>query len=75
MLKTLGKVYRFYRDGFSSMTIGRSLWLLIIIKVAILFLVLKLFFFPNTLEEQSSSEGVSCREVVRTNLLERNHTN
>ncbi len=42
-------VVDFYVEGFRSMTIGRSLWLLIIIKLAIIFLVLKLIFFPNKL--------------------------
>ena len=41
------RVYRFYADGFRSMTVGRYLWAMILIKVAIMFLVLKLFFFPN----------------------------
>ena len=34
------KVYRFYRDGFRSMTIGRTLWTVIIIKLIVIFAVL-----------------------------------
>lgn len=45
------KVLNFYVEGFRSMTVGKSLWVLIIFKLIILFLVLKLFFFPNVLEE------------------------
>jgi len=41
---------RFYVAGFRSMTVGRSLWLVIIIKMVVLFGVLKLFFFPDFLE-------------------------
>ena len=29
------------------MTLGKTLWTIILIKLAIIFLVLKLFFFPN----------------------------
>lgn len=43
------RVWAFYRDGFRSMTIGRTLWALILIKLFIMFAVLKLFFFPNQL--------------------------
>lgn len=43
------KVYRFYVDGFRSMTLGRTLWKLIIIKLLIMFCVLKLFFFQDYL--------------------------
>jgi len=49
-------IYRFYADGFRNMTVGRSLWLLIIIKVAIIFLIFKLFFFPDILEERYDSD-------------------
>lgn len=50
-------IYRFYADGFRNMTVGRSLWLLIIIKVAIIFLIFKLFFFPDILEERYDSDS------------------
>ncbi|MCH5222300.1 MAG: DUF4492 domain-containing protein [Muribaculaceae bacterium] len=43
------RVADLYIDGFRNMTIGRSLWLLIIIKLVIFFAVLKLFFFPDVL--------------------------
>lgn len=70
-MNVLNKVYRFYRDGFAGMTIGKSLWLLIIIKVAILFLVLKLFFFPNVIKERSENEAVEPGNIVRSELLDR----
>ena len=38
---------RFYADGFRSMTVGRKLWVIIIIKLIVIFGVLKLFFFPD----------------------------
>ena len=47
------RVWTFYRDGFRSMTIGRTLWVLILIK---LFVILKLFFFPSFLKGKSSEE-------------------
>lgn len=43
------RVYRFYRDGFRSMTLGRTLWGLILLKLFIMFAILKVFFFPNAL--------------------------
>ena len=49
MTETLGKIWRFYRDGFRSMTVGRSLWALIIIKLIVIFAILKVFFFPDIL--------------------------
>ena len=50
------KIWRFYADGFRSMTVGRQLWALILVKVALLFLVFKLFFFPDLLERDYGSD-------------------
>lgn len=44
------KTVRFYLDGFANMRLGKSLWILIGIKLFILFAVVKVFFFPNFLE-------------------------
>jgi len=38
-----------YIDGFRNMTIGRKLWILIIIKLIVIFVILKIFFFPDVL--------------------------
>ena len=42
------KVLFFYIDGFKSLSsVGQKLWLIIIIKLVVIFVVLKVFFFPN----------------------------
>lgn len=43
------RVFCFYWDGFRSMTVGRTLWALILIKLFIMFAVLRVFFFPRQL--------------------------
>nr|WP_321465923.1 DUF4492 domain-containing protein [uncultured Desulfobulbus sp.] len=43
------RILHFYRDGFRQMTVGRTLWKIIGIKVFILFAVVKYFFFPDFL--------------------------
>lgn len=42
-------IYTFYRDGFKGMTLGKKLWKIILIKLFVMFVILKLFFFPNFL--------------------------
>ena len=49
MMEMPVKVFNFYRDGFARMTVGKTLWKIIIIKLIVMFAVLKLFFFPNYL--------------------------
>lgn len=63
------KVWRFYVDGFKGMTIGRYLWVIILAKLAIMFLVFKLFFFPNILERDYSTDEERA-QAVRENLIE-----
>ncbi|MCM1518735.1 MAG: DUF4492 domain-containing protein [Pseudoflavonifractor sp.] len=64
------RIYRFYRDGFRSMTVGRELWLLILVKLFLLFFVLKLFFFPNLLERDYDTDTERAG-AVRSALIGR----
>jgi len=43
-------IAKFYIDGFRQMKVGKKLWLLIGIKLLILFGIMKVFFFPNYLK-------------------------
>lgn len=61
----LKKVYYFYRDGFRNMRVGKTLWLIIAIKLFIMFAILKLFFFEYELSGLSPEEKA---EKVRDNL-------
>ena len=61
------KVFHLYYDGFRSMTLGRTLWAIILIKLFIIFAVLKLFFFPNFLKEHAQGNEA---EYVATQLLD-----
>ncbi|MDE6177042.1 MAG: DUF4492 domain-containing protein [Paramuribaculum sp.] len=64
------RVWRFYRDGFREMTVGRWLWALIIIKLFVIFFIFKLFFFPNLLERDYSTDEERAR-AVRSSLIDR----
>lgn len=64
----LWRVADLYVDGFRSMTVGRSLWLLIIIKVFLLFAVFKLLFFPDVLERDYDTDQQRA-QAVRTSLI------
>ncbi|MBF1484297.1 MAG: DUF4492 domain-containing protein, partial [Prevotella pallens] len=57
-------------DGFRSMTLGKTLWLVILIKLFIMFFVLKLFFFPNFIKEHS--KGGDDAKFVEKEMLKRN---
>lgn len=57
-------IYKFYYQGFTSMTVGKKLWIIIIIKLVIFFLVLKLFFFPDFLQTKFESDAERSSYVI-----------
>lgn len=61
-------VVMFYVEGFRNMTIGRSLWVIILIKLFIMFAIIKLFFFPNKLSSDYDSDEQRA-DAVRTELI------
>lgn len=63
------RIWLFYYEGFKSMTLGKTLWLLIIIKLFIMFFVLKPFFFKNELNKYETDEQKS--EAIIHNLTNR----
>ena len=46
-MPTFKKIIQFYMDGFREMKVGKRLWILILIKLFIMFAILKLFFFRS----------------------------
>jgi hypothetical protein len=65
----LHSTFHLYYDGFRNMTLGRTLWVVILIKLFIIFAVLKVFFFPNFIS-QHAEEGDEA-DFVATELLNR----
>jgi len=53
----LNKIYHLYYDGFKSMKLGKKLWLLIAIKLFILFVIVKWIFFPNVLKTKFDTDA------------------
>ncbi len=63
----LVSVWQFYRDGFRNMTWGRTLWFVIIIKLFIIFVVLRIFFFHPALSGMNDKEK---QNKVGENLIQ-----
>ena len=65
----LYRIFDLYYDGFRSMKLGRTLWAIILIKLFIIFIVLKIFFFPNFLKEHAQKGEES--DFVATEMIDR----
>ena len=64
----LYRVFDLYYDGFRSMRLGKTLWAIILIKLFVIFFILKLFFFPNFLKQHAEGDEAG---YVATELTER----
>ncbi len=71
MWKSLKHIFEFYVNGFREMTLGKTLWMLILLKLFIMFFILKMFFFPNFLSspeiDADKDEYVSDELIHRAN--------
>lgn len=67
-MDTIKRIFLFYVNGFKGMTLGKTLWTVILIKLFVMFVILRLFFFPNFLKtnfdtNQERSEHVK-KEII-----------
>lgn len=46
------------------MTLGKTLWLIILIKLFIMFAILKIFFFPNFLSSKAEGESEKANYII-----------
>ena len=61
------RILFFYIDGFKNMSsVGQKLWLIIIIKLVVIFVVLKVFFFPTV---SSKDKGEEAQKALYINQL------
>ncbi len=63
------RAWNLYADGFRNMELGRTLWAVVLIKLFIMFAVLKVFFFPDFLKSHAGKGGEA--DYVATELVER----
>ena len=64
------RVWDLYYDGFRSMTVGKTLWIIILVKLFIFFVVMKLLFFPNLLKTNFNTDEERA-DHVRSELIGR----
>ncbi len=69
-IKSISDFFRMYLEGFRNMTWGKPLWIIILIKLFIMFAILKVFFFPNILKSEFSTDEERS-EFVATELDKR----
>lgn len=56
-------IIQFYVQGFRSMTLGKTLWKIIIIKIFVIFAVIRVFFCPDYLHTRYSTDQERVEHV------------
>ena len=69
------KIWRFYMEGFRNMTLGKTLWAIILIKLFIMFFILRLFFFPNILQQKYDTDEERANQVIENLIAPNNPKN
>jgi len=75
LLSVFNRIFRFYFEGFRDMSgWGRKVWLIIIIKLFIMFAILKIFFFQDFLQKNYHSDKDRSEHVLNqlTNSPDKN---
>lgn len=67
-LKSVLGVFEFYRQGFSAMRLGKTLWGVIFVKLFVIFVLLKIFVFDENLNSTFAKDTDKSDFVLR-NLI------
>lgn len=61
----LSRIFRFYYEGFTTMSWwGKRIWLILLIKLFVIFIILKLFFFPDFLKKNYRTDEQRSEHVL-----------
>ena len=64
-MRVFKNIFLFYINGFRNMPQwGRAIWALILLKLFIMFIVLKIFFFPNFLKSNFETDEERAVYVI-----------
>lgn len=64
ILKPFKSFINFYVNGFKSMKLGKTLWAIILIKLFVMFVILKMIFFPNFLNQRYDNDKDKGNHVL-----------
>ncbi len=64
------QIVNFYKEGFKNLTLGKTLWKVIFVKLFIIFVILKIFVFDVNFNSVFKSEKEKSTFVLENLILE-----
>ncbi|MDR1782866.1 MAG: DUF4492 domain-containing protein [Dysgonamonadaceae bacterium] len=71
-IRNIRDFFMMYVDGFKNLTWGKPLWIIILVKLFIMFAILKVFFFKYPLSQYKTEEEKSehvFKELTRNHII------
>lgn len=64
-MRILKNIFRFYYEGFKNMPKwGKQMWIIILLKGFLVFVVVKFIFFPNHLKKNFDTDEQRSEHVI-----------
>ncbi|ELJ4689210.1 DUF4492 domain-containing protein [Campylobacter jejuni] len=67
---SISQIFNFYKEGFKNLTLGKTLWKIIFIKLFVMFVILKLFVFDVNFDSIFKSDKEKSTFVLKNLTLE-----
>ena len=65
LISAVNWLFRFYHDGFRTMSWwGKRVWIIILIKLFVIFIILKIFFFRDFLQKKYETDEQKSEYVL-----------
>jgi uncharacterized membrane protein len=65
MITAVNRLYRFYHNGFRTMSWwGKRVWIIILVKLFVIFIILKIFFFRDFLQKKYETDEQKSEYVL-----------
>lgn len=68
---SISQILNFYKEGFKNLTLGKTLWKIILIKLFIMLIVLKLFVFDINFNSIFKNDNEKSNFVIENLIKEK----
>jgi hypothetical protein len=64
-VRNISDYFAMHVHGFKNLTWGKPLWIIVLVKLFIMFAILKVFFFPNYLNSRFDTKEEKIEHISK----------